>query len=102
MAVCAELGLDLSQGFLSTRQHHKVASRTSSTTMHAHLHLYLKEASVDTGETLHSFKAGAAITLALSGVQLSDVMSHIGWRDPSTASYYLKLAQPLTLYSSLS
>ena len=32
------------------------------------------------GETLHSFRAGLAITLALSGGQLADTMEHVGWR----------------------
>ena len=48
MAVCAELGLNLSHGFLF---------RTIT---------------------------------PRGGAQLSDIMSHIGWRNPSTASYYLK------------
>ena len=95
MAVCAELGLDLSHGFLfrPTTPPGGIQNRQlSSSTMQAHL--YLKEASLD-GETLHSFRAGVAITLALSEAQLSNIMSHIGWRNPSTASYYLKLAHVL-------
>ena len=98
MAVCAELGLDFSHGFLfrpTTPRGGIQNKQLSSSTMQARLHLHLKEASLDAGETLHSFRAGAAITLALSGAQLSDIMSHIGWRNPSTASYYLKLAQVL-------
>jgi hypothetical protein len=98
MAVCAELGLDLYYGFLfrpTTPRGGIQDKHLSSSTMQARLHLYLKEASLDAGETLHSFMAGAAITFALSGAQLSDIMSHIGWRNPSTASYYLKLAQVL-------
>ncbi len=98
MAVCAELGLDLSHGFLfrPTTPRGGIQNRQfSSSTMQARLHLYLKEASQDAGETLHSFRAGVAITLALFGAQLSDIMLHIGWRNPSTASYYLKVAHVL-------
>ena len=43
----------------------------------ARLKLYLKEAQVDEGEALHSFRLGSAITLALSGSQLADAMSLI-------------------------
>ncbi len=96
MAVCAELGLNLSHGFLfrpTTPRGGIPHKQLSSSTMQTHLHLYLKEAFLDAGATLHSFRAGTAITLALSGAQLSDIMSHIGWRNPSTVSYYLKLAQ---------
>ena len=47
------------------------------------------------GETLHSFRAGLAITLALSGSQLADTMEHVGWRHAPTASHYLKVVQVL-------
>ena len=47
------------------------------------------------GETLHSFSAGLAITLALSGSQLADIMEHVGWRLAPTASHYLKVARVL-------
>lgn len=40
-----------------------------------------------------NFRAGAAITLALSGSQLTDIMEHIGWRHALTESHYLKVAQ---------
>ena len=50
---------------------------------------------IDAGETLHSFRAGRVLTLTLSGSQLSDVMSHVGWSSPRTASYYLQLANVL-------
>ena len=56
------------------------------------MQFYLKEPSLYEGETLHSFRVGAAITLALSGAQLVEIMSHVGWPNSSTASYYKKLA----------
>jgi hypothetical protein len=47
------------------------------------------------GETLHGFRAGCAITLALSGVELSEVMDNVGWTQRHTALYYLQLAKVL-------
>lgn len=98
MAICSELGLDLSHGFLfrpATPRGGIQNKQLSSSTMQSRLQLYLKAASIDAGETLHSFRAGAAITLALSGARLGDIMAHVGWKTPSTASYYLKLANVL-------
>ena len=55
------------------------------------LKLYLKEARIDAGQTLHSFRSGCALTLAFSGSALADVMTRVGWSSPATAEYYLKL-----------
>ena len=55
----------------------------------------LKEAKIDEGETLQGFRSGSAITLAMSGSQLADVMSHVGWSNTGTALYYMKLAEVL-------
>ena len=46
----------------------------------------------DSEETLHGFRAGCAITLALSGAELSKIMDHVGWSRRQTALYYLQLA----------
>ena len=53
------------------------------------------EMEIDNGETLHSFRSGCAITLALSGSPLG--MSHVGWANSKMALhvYYLKLADVL-------
>ena len=51
----------------------------------ARLKYYLKDAKIDEGETLHGFRSGSTITLALSGSQLADVMSHVGWSNKGTA-----------------
>ena len=44
---------------------------------------------------MHSFRADLAITLALSGSQLADIMERVGWRQAPTASHYLEVAQVL-------
>ena len=31
--------------------------------------------------TLHGFRSGAAISMALVDVSLNDIMDHIGWKD---------------------
>ena len=49
------------------------------------LKLYLKEAQIDEGETLHNFRSGSAITLGLSGSQLVDILSHEGCNDKETS-----------------
>ena len=57
--------------------------------------LYLKEMGQVDGETLHGFRSGCAITLALSGVELTEIMDHIGWNRRHTALHYLELAKVL-------
>lgn len=34
----------------------------------------------DDGETLHGFRSGCAITLALTGADLSEMMEYVGWK----------------------
>ena len=57
--------------------------------------MYLKEMGSDDGETLHGFRSGCAITLALSGVELSEIMDHVGWSRRHTALHYWQLAKVL-------
>ena len=57
--------------------------------------VYLKEMGSDNGETLHGLRAGCAITLALSGADLSEITDHVGWTRSYTALYYLQLAKVL-------
>ena len=49
----------------------------------------------DEGETLHGFRSGCAITLALTGADLSEIMEHVGWARRNTALYYLQSANVL-------
>ena len=48
--------------------------------------MHLKEAGINEGETAHRFRSGCAITVALSGSALVDVMSHVGWERSHAAS----------------
>ena len=49
----------------------------------------------DEGETLHGFRSGCAITLALTGADLAEIMDHVGWTRRHTALYYMQLAKVL-------
>lgn len=51
----------------------------------ARLKVYLKELGTDCGATLNGLCAGCAITLALSGEELSERMDHVGWTRLHTA-----------------
>ncbi len=53
-------------------------SPLTSSTAEARLKVYLTEMGTDDGETLHGFRAGCAVTLALSGAKLSEIMDHVG------------------------
>ena len=46
-------------------------------------------------KTLHGFRSGCAITLALTGAELSEIMDHVGWSNRHTALYYMQLAKVL-------
>ena len=98
VAICGELAIDLSTVYLfrpTTPQGDVIGKPLSSSTAQQWLKLYLKEARLDEGKTLHSLRSGCAITLALSGAQLADVMSHVGWKKGQTALYCMKLAEVL-------
>jgi hypothetical protein len=49
----------------------------------------------DDGKTLHGFRSGCAITLALTGADVSEIMDHVEWTRRHTALYYLQLAKVL-------
>ena len=43
--------------------------------------------------TMHGFRSGAAVSLALEGVRLHEIMDHVGWKSSKTALHYTKLKQ---------
>ena len=82
MAVAQQLRIDLTRGYLfrpTAPQEGILDAPFSSTAAEARLKGYLREMGSDDGETLHGFRAGCAITLALSGAELSEIMGHVGW-----------------------
>ena len=98
ISISFALSLDLLSGFLFRPLNSlgKIQNKQlASSILQSRLRSYLREADIYNGETLHSFRAGLAITLAFSGSQLADIMEHVGWRHAPTASHYLKVAQVL-------
>ena len=71
------------------------ASPIPTEAMNGRLRTYLKDAGVVAGETAHSFRSGCAITLALSGSTLADVMSHVDLARSRTPSCYMLLGKVL-------
>ena len=98
MAVAQQLSIDLSSGYLfrpTTPNGGIQDSPFTSAAAEARLKVYLKEMNADEGETLHGFRSGCAITLALTGADLAKIMDHVGWSRRHTALYYLQLAKVL-------
>lgn len=98
MGTSRAMQVDLTDGFLFRLSTLHIAISPLSISleaMNSRLKTSLKEASISEGETAHSFRSGCAITLALSGSALADVMSHVGWERSQTATYYTQLEKVL-------
>lgn len=96
--VARQMNVDLTRGYLfrpTTPKGGVQDAPFTSTAAEARLKTYLKEMGVDDGETLHGFRAGCAITLALTGADLAEIMEHVGWNRRHTALYYMQLARVL-------
>ena len=52
----------------------------------------------DDGKTLHAFRLGCAITVAVTGADLSEIMEHVGWARRHTALYYLTNGKRHSVY----
>ena len=67
VAYARSLGIGLTHGYLfrpTDQRGHVIDRPLSSAAAEHRLKLYLKEARIDAGETLHSFRSGCALTLA--------------------------------------
>ena len=98
MDLARRMQVDLTKGHLFrpiTPNHGIRDAPFLSSTAEARLKTYLKEMKADDGETLHGFRAGCAITLALTGTDLTQIMDHVGWTSRHTALYYMQLAKVL-------
>ena len=100
-ALCASLGINLIPGFLFrsvTKSGRISGDCLNSSAVQARLKEYVSSLShvfVNRRVTLHGFRSGAAVSLALSGATLHEIMDHIGWRSSKTALHYIKLRQVL-------
>ena len=97
--VCKLLRINLAPGFLFrsiSKSGGVCISHLESSAAQARLSFYV---SALVGElssshlTVHGFRSGAAVSLALRGVSLSKIMDHIGWKSSKTALHYIKLKQ---------
>ena len=96
VAFAKRIGIDLTGGFLfrPTSSDGTVIDKPfSSSAADARLKHYLREGEIGRAVSLHSFRSACAITLALSGTELQDIMGHVSWHNRSTAAYYMQLSQ---------
>lgn len=99
MDVARQLSIDLTRGYHSrpvTPNKAILDLPLTSAAAESRLKGYLKEMNADDGETLHGFRSGCAVTLALQGANLSAIMDHVGWSRRHTTLYYMQLAKVLT------
>ena len=94
VSIAKELSIYLTTGFLfrPTNPQGNIQPWSSSAAA-SRLKWYLRQAAIDSGETLHSFRPGCALTLTFAGSRLADVISHIARSSPATARYNLQLSR---------
>jgi integrase len=99
--ICKSLGIALGSGFLfrSVTRSGAVSDKSlAPQAAQARLNVYISSDSLRghlTREryTLHGFRSGVAVSLALAGVSLHEIMDHVGWKSSRTAMHYIKLRQ---------
>ena len=98
------IGVDMSVGFLYTKiDENRERSPDKLTTgyVNARFRFYLEKVGMDNNNqgdlklSIHSLRAGSAITKILQGQSLKKVMYDAYWKNPATAWKYLKLFQVL-------
>ena len=92
MAVSHALGIFLTSGYLfrTTKGNFVTSYPFPSDAAEARLKTYLAELPIGK-KTLYSFRCGSAITMALTGSSLEDIIEHVGWKSPRMATYYMQL-----------
>jgi len=98
------IGVDMSVGFLYTKidaNRLRCSEKLSPAHVNARFRFYLDKVGMDNnnqGElklSIHSLRAGSAISKVLEGQSLRKVMYDAYWKNPATAWKYLKLYQVL-------
>ena len=98
-SICRALNIDISTGFLfrSVSKEGLVSSNAlKPPAAQARLNVYLKDLEgllSNDHFTLHGFRSGAAVSMALANVSLDHIMDHVGWKSSKTALHYIKLQQ---------
>lgn len=91
-----KLVVNLSKGYLFrivTEDSRVLEQPVSYSVVYERLRMYLRVLDIDDGETPHSFRAGFAEALALSGsVQnVGKIMRHVGWFGENSTEYNSRL-----------
>ena len=97
--LCNLLSVDLGSGYIcrSLFKEGKISSRgLEAAAAQSRLSSYSAELRGQLSSerfTLHGFRSGSAVSLALAGVDLNDIIDHVGWKNSRTALHYIKLKQ---------
>ena len=96
MAICRAIKISVDNGplFRTTSGNRVLLDAFSTDADEARLKGYLSEAGLS-NKTLYSFRCGGAITMALTGSTLDDIVDHVAWRTNRIAKYYLQLHKSL-------
>lgn len=97
VARVGDLGIDVSSGYLFRPLSHSdkevLDAPLSSSVVYARLKYYLKVLGMDQGETPHSLRSGCTISLALSGLDQSSGVNHVGWATRSSFERYSRITR---------
>ena len=96
MTICQAIRISVSTSplFRATCGQSVLIDAFSTDAAEARLKTYLTAAGL-TNKTLYSFRCGGAITMALTGSTLDDIVDHVDWRSHNMAKYYLQLHKSL-------
>ena len=84
------MSIDLKAGYLfRVCDHHNniIDVPSVGSAVENRLKKYLKELSLDDGETMHSFRSGCSITLSLLGISYKEIAQLVGWKSVDMATY---------------
>ena len=93
IATCKALGVRLLGEYLFRASEHKKAVShrpLGGSAVSARLHKYLKAASINDGETPHSFRMGLSYTLKDLGCTPDQIAQYAGWQSTEMALYYTR------------
>ena len=91
LSLCHRMSINLEGGYLfrtTDRQGRVSTTPYVGTAVEKNLKKYLEALDISDGETMHSFRSGCSITLALLGVPYSKIANHVGWKSTNMAKYY--------------
>lgn len=97
--VCKAIKIKVFSGFLfrSVSKHGNITSKAlEPSAAQARLDVYVEQLKGSLSSkrfTLHGFRSGAAISMALADISLDQIMDHVGWKSSKTALHYIKLKQ---------